>query len=225
LLGLYGMALTVHTISQKVNEKYGFKSTSLMLAKSPTSVYKGIREDYPQPVSMLMDFLPLTRQWNTPVYLPRQYHEILMQIYKQFRGHPDIRKLPASVDKDFQPTDIKLNISYEGNSAVIVVRTYGDSFESSCLRIFKSLEELKLNAIYIDLPLNHYWVEPAVEWLRENKFICAGLIPMFHKNRDYLRMQKIDVDIDFDLIETYSEMSAQLKEKIAHEFHEVQKRP
>lgn len=47
ILGLYGHAVTPHPISQRVNAKFGFKSTALMLAESPVVTYKKLRESYP----------------------------------------------------------------------------------------------------------------------------------------------------------------------------------
>ncbi len=223
LLGLYGMALTVHTISQKANEKFNFKSTALLLARSSRSIYKGIREDYPQPISMVMDFLPLTKKWNTPVFLPRSYSDIMKELYIQFENHPGFKDLPDQIEKADISTELSLEIYYEANSALIIVRKLGNTFEGSCLSMFRSLEELKLTSIYIDIPLNHPGVDPSVEWLRENGFIFAGLMPFFHKERDYVRMQKINTELDFALIETHSEMAGKLKETISSEFHALHK--
>jgi len=222
LLGLYGMALTVHTISQKVNEKYGFRSTALLLAKSPPATYRGLGEQYPQPLSMILDFLPLAETGHATVFLPTRYESVIRKVYDQFVHHPDIKTLPDQIPRDETETKLDLTIYYESNSALIVVQNFGRSFESSCLSMSRSLVELKLSSIYIDLPLDHAWIEPAVEWLRDYGFILAGLMPLFHKDRDYVRMQKINIEIDFNLLETHTVIATELKERIAEEYHALQ---
>ncbi len=224
LMGIYGMALTVHTISQKVNETFGFRSTALMLAKSPPSVYKGIREDYPQPVSLLLDFLPLTGQWDRPVWLPNRYEPIIIDLYNQFDNHPVFVSLPEQIEKDRSDTRMHLDIQYESNTALIVVERYGDSFETSSLQMFRSIAELNLTSVYIDIPLDHPWAEHAVEWLKKKRFLFAGLMPMFHGERDYLRMQSIEADLDFGQIETLTSIAGKLKKLIKKEYDEIREK-
>jgi len=73
LLGLFGEAFTVHTISQSINAKFGFKSTALMLGTFPESRIIGIKEDYGQRISVVIDFLYLIKKEKAEVYLPKEY--------------------------------------------------------------------------------------------------------------------------------------------------------
>ena len=219
LLGLYGMALTVHTISQKVNAAFGFSSTALIVAKSPKSLYKGLNEDYPQSISVVLDFLPLTRIWNVPVFLPSRYESVLRKIYYQFELYPELMSISKEKPREDTDTELYLNIFYQSNSALITVRRFGRTFENSMLRVINSIEDLKLSSVYIDLPLTSPWIGAAVEWLRDEGFILAGLMPFFHREIDHLRMQKIKVSVEFDHIVTLSEVSGDLKELIKNEYH------
>lgn len=223
LLGLYGFALTVHTVSQIVNQKFNFKSTAILLSNLYGSSFKGFDENYPQPVSVIADFLPLYTQRTTSVYLPDLYKTILTEIYNQFEASPVINKLPEVIEKPFEETELKLNISYSGNTATIVCYQYGKTFENSCASILKSLQGFKLNAIYIDLPLEHPWIEHAVNWISEQGFIFGGLLPLIHKEKDFFRMQKVQITLDFKLIQTEPEMATKLKQLVSTEYHELQK--
>jgi len=224
LIGLYGLALTIHTISQKVNEQFGFKSTALILAKSPGAIYKDLREDYPQRISMIADFMPLTDSWDSPVYLPGKYHSVLSAIYEQFDRHPTLRTIPKNISREEAPTDLNLKIYYESDTALIVVYVIGRTFEATCQAMLKSIEELRLAAIYVDLPLNHPWSEPAVDWLHNQEFILSGLMPLHHREQDFFRMQKIDAELDFDLIDVHTKTARLLKGIISHEYRTVQKK-
>jgi len=188
LSGLIGLAQTVYTISQKVNEKFGFKSTALILAASIRTVYKKLSEEYPQNISVVLDFLPLKRLWTNPEYLPLAYKSAMQRIYSQFEHHPEYIELPAAIQKENADTELHLVIKYETNTVLIIVRRFGNTFEQSCQRMLKSIEELQPRSIYIDLPLDHPWVNQTVGWFRQNGFIFAGLMPFFHMDSDYLRM-------------------------------------
>ncbi|HMB99108.1 MAG TPA: GNAT family N-acetyltransferase, partial [Balneolaceae bacterium] len=222
LLGLYGFALTVHIVSQIVNQKFNFKNTAILLSNLYGASFKGFDEHYPQPVSVIADFLPLYSRRTNSVYLPGSYEPILKEIYSQFEASPAINKLPENIEKPFEETELKLNISYSGNTATIVCYQYGKTFENSCASILKSLSGLKLNAIYIDLPLDHPWIDNAVNWISGQGFIFSGLMPLIHSEKDFFRMQKIQTTLDFNLIHTKPEMAAKLKNIVSKEYHELQ---
>lgn len=223
LVGLYGKAMTVHTISQKVNAKFGFSSTAFIIAKSPRFYRKTSGGSDREAIGAILDFRVLAPEWNVSVYLPKLYESVLRDIYSQFDKKPVFKKLAEKPQKLEKETQLDLSFNYESNNALIIVREYGDRFERKCLQMFKSLEALKLGAIFIDLPLQNEWIDPAVEWLREQGYIFCGLMPLFHHEKDHLRMQKINLSIDFDTLETYSETAAALKELIREEYHELQK--
>jgi hypothetical protein len=48
-------------------------------------------------------------------------------------------------------------------------------------------------------------------------FVLAGLMPLFHHERDYLRLQHPFVPLDFALIYTHSDRSHELKQTINEE--------
>jgi len=222
LLGLYGMALTVHTISQKVNRYFGFKSTALFIAESRGTRFKGFIEHYPQPVSLLADFLPLTDNWNPSVYLPSRYSSILVKLYRQFDIEPELKNVSTHKTAMKGETDMDLHFSYRNNIAQIIVNNLGNSFIASMQNILRSLDEVNLNAVFLDIPLDKPGPDRAVEWLYQKGFIFSGLLPMMHHNKDYLRMQKILIPIDFDLIKTLSNTATDLKAFIYKEYHEIQ---
>jgi anti-sigma regulatory factor (Ser/Thr protein kinase)/GNAT superfamily N-acetyltransferase len=218
LMGLFGMASTFHIISQKVNEKYGFKSTALIISKSPRKLYKGMATEASQVVSVVMDFLPLTKLWRKPVVLPQAYEEILSELYAQFSGQNRTIISGKITAVEHDQTDLGLTINYETHNVLITVKQYGKTFQTSYMRLFRSIEELNINAIYIDLPLNSPRINAAIEWLREQGFIFSGLMPLFHQESDHMRMQKILTHTNFDLIKTYTDLATKLKNLIQEEY-------
>ncbi|MDZ7805956.1 MAG: GNAT family N-acetyltransferase [Gracilimonas sp.] len=224
LKGLFGMASTFHIISQKVNDKFGFKSTALILAKSPQKLYKGMTSETSEIVSVVMDFLPLTKLWKKPVILPEVYKDILSEVYAQFTKQNQTISSADPAASGTDQTDLGLTINYETQNVLITVKDYGKTFETSCLRLFRSIEELNLNAIYIDLPLNDHRINNAIKWLKEQEFIFSGLMPLFHHENDFMRMQKIMAETDFDKIKTYTDIAGKLKEIIKQEYNAIPKK-
>ena len=223
LKGLFGEALTAHTFSQKVNQTFDFRSTALIIAKSPKRIFKGMDFHSTDNVSVVIDFLPLTRRWLKPDNLPEQYAGLLNTIYDQFQSHLYIPTRQPKVPDEPGKTNLELTIHHERNTALIIVRDVGSTFELSCKRMFRSIEELNLATIYIDLPLGRGKIDVHVDYLKENGFIMAGLMPLFHEESDYLRMQKLMVDIEFEDIQTYSDVAGLIKERVKQEYDENRK--
>ncbi len=222
LMGLYGLALTVHNISQKVNQIFGFGSTALLVAVTKGGKYKNLTENSSQPVAIVVDFLPLSKKWSPTVFLPAKYRSVLEQIYHQFDVVPALKNGSNRADNEKKKSELDLKFTYRNKTATIIVRNLGSMFISSVKSMLRSLNEVELNAIYIDIPLEDRENDQAVEWLRKNGFIFAGLIPMKYEEKDFLRMQKILVPVNFEPIKTFSELATKLKEFIKTEYYGLQ---
>lgn len=222
LAGLFGEAVAVHDISQRVNHKLGFQSTALTLAALPITRYKHLVESYPQDMSAVIDFLYLEPVDEREVYLPHKYKNVLEQIY----GSLGVRvlELRATRSKPSGQTQLDVNIAYHNHNAVIIVQRFGRDFRDSVVQTAASLRKQGINTIYVDLPLHNPCVGHGVKVLESLAYLFAGLMPSFHDDRDYLRMQHTTVDLDLDLIATYSSMAAQIKKRIDTEIRWITKR-
>lgn len=218
LVGLYGQAVTLHPVSQKVNYKYNFKTSALMLADTDNVSYKGFDEDYPQPVSVVTDFLPLQSAGEKTVFIPSEYSDFLLETYQEV-GISVESKQPKEV-RLAHKSEIKLDINYHDSTALLVVQKYGSDFDSVLTNMLESLREQEnLNAIYLDLPLENSATPSQFKEIKKRNFIYCGLVPLFHNQEDYLRMQKINIDMDLKLIEVYSEFGQKIKSLVADEYY------
>ncbi len=215
LLGLFGEAVTVHTISQKANARFGMQSTALLLADFPTAKYKGLTESYPQDVSIVIDFLPLCRIETAGRYLPPAYRTILTDIYRLLGAN--VHDRPPEAPSLAERSDLDLKISYEYKHALLVVRTYGEDLTDRLRHTLQSLRDEGMHAVYLDLPLDDPVTKTIVPDLHDCGFVFSGLMPLFHHERDYLRLQKVYERLDFDLIHVYSESAHRIKNLIARE--------
>jgi len=215
LLGLFGEAVTVHTISQRVNAKFGFKSTALLLGMFPYIEYKGFEVRQPR-ISVVIDFLPLTKRDKIKIYVPDKYRNIIKQIYKNLEIEAvSGRKKNYSLT---EKSNIKLNISFKHKNAVIVVKSYGKDFIYTVEKKLKSLKEKGIEAIFIDLPIEHPYTKVVVPALNNLGFIFGGLMPLFHKEKDYLRLQHVALNFNPKYIYIYSDMAKKIKNKVFREY-------
>lgn len=216
--GLFGKAVTIHPVSQRVNHKYDFVTTALMLAETNKVVFKGFDEQYPQPVSVVIDILPLHIPNKRTVYFPAEYADILLATYNELQIPVATQKPPTHKMAD--KSDIQLSINYSDATALIVVHKYGPDFRTVLSDMLDSLQKQEdLNAIYIDLPLGNSATPEHLSILKGWNFIYCGLAPMFHQEEDYLRLQKINIPLDLELVDVFSDFGKRIKSLIADEYH------
>ncbi len=222
LLGLYGEANAAHLISQRTNAKFGFHSAAVLLAVSPAMSMEGFaKEISEQPVSCVFEFLPLMEPTPKVIYPPARYRAVLQQIYQSLdipvaEGKaPDVDSLP-------EESEITVSINYEDSHALLVVERYGLDFQAEVLRAMRELEPHELNTLQMDLPLEDPFTAQLGENLSALGFIFSGLMPFFHQERDYLRLQRIPAGFDFDWVRTYSDLGRELKNITLKEYYEVQ---
>ena len=216
ILGLFGLAVTVHDISQRVNLKMGFTSTALLLAESPVIKYKEINEHYPQPISEIVDFLLLKDVSKRLVYIPPIYQKLFSRIYDElelssvFCHVPTLEMTPAQ-------SDIQLTVDYEDRHATIVVWQPGRDFPDIISEAVLNLHKNELNVLYVDLPLNDSSTPGFVSRLRRAGFVLSGLMPLFHHESDYIRMQRFVCPLDLSQIIVQSEIGQCIIKTIGNE--------
>jgi hypothetical protein len=188
-----------------------------MLLETQNVIFKGFDEDYPQPVSVVIDVLPLKQADPKDIYLPKKYHDILLETYNLL----DIPVTPKKSDyyKMAKKSDAELTINYADSTALIIVKKYGPDFRSVLREMINSLtEQENPNAIYLDLPLQNSATPAQLGKLEGLGFIYCGLAPYFHDESDYLRLQKICIPLNIDLVDVHSEFAQQLKSFISDEY-------
>ena len=220
LSGVYGEAVTVHDISQRVNHHFGMVSTALLLGLFPPERFQGFAEDGTQPISIVIDFRPLIPYEQVTAYLPPPYADLLTQIYEAL-GVSDLDARPSAeaTPRDELPeaTLMDARIRYVYNHVIFVVDTVGTDLADQIQQALRDLEDEEMVVACVDLPLDTPTTPAAVECLREIGFVFAGLMPRFHDGRDYLRLQHPLVDLDPEGITVFSELATTLKHNILDE--------
>ncbi len=223
LLAAFGEATGAHIISQRVNAQFGFHTVAIVLSISPVMVLSGFEKHASsQDLSSVFEFVLLTDIPTREVYLPEQYKIILLDIYQLLGVEVTamLEKKPALAEI----AELEVQIAYEDNFALIIVRQFGEDFEDQIDQIFNNLEENEIRTIDIDLPVSDPATPMHVPLLRQRGFIFCGLMPLFHQEADYFRLQFTFARLDFDLIHAYSDMAKRLKAIIQNEYYETSAR-
>jgi anti-sigma regulatory factor (Ser/Thr protein kinase) len=210
LLGLFGEANAAHPFSQRANARFGFKTTALNLAMAPPFDITGVDPTLTsQPVSSVFEYLPLIKEDFVEAYIPAEYNSIITETYQNL----GIRLITKEVHEDTfkSKTDFDIQIHYLSKFAIIVVKEFGPYFLDYLQQSMKDLKEQEMNTIYIDLPIHEPETMLLVEDLRRLKFLYGGIMPKYHSEQDYLRMQRTYCLMDMNLIKTYSPLSHRIK--------------
>jgi len=220
LLGLFGEAVTVHTISQRVNRKFGFSSTALLLGTFPETKIVGMEKRYGQRVSVVIDFLHLIERKRTEIYPPRRYRKLVKEIYCEMGIEA---KTGRKRGKELPPTSkISLSVNSSLKSAVVVVKEVGKDLIERLRRKRDNLFKRGISVVYVDFPL----FRPETRELPNlvpYGFVFAGVMPLFHRERDYIRFQSVSDSYDVSKIEVFSEMAKRIKRVVGRELREVGK--
>jgi anti-sigma regulatory factor (Ser/Thr protein kinase)/N-acetylglutamate synthase-like GNAT family acetyltransferase len=220
LSGVYGEAVTVHDISQRVNHHFGMVSTALLLGLFPPERFRGLFDERGQPITIVIDFRPLTPYETVTAFLPSPYESLLRRIYDTL-GVDTLEVPPKSecLPRDRLPDTTRMDarIRYTYNHAVFVVETAGVDLADQVQQAIGDLEDEDMTVACVDLPLDDPATPAATDLLRESGFVFAGLMPRFHQGADYLRLQKPLVDLDPDAIKVHSELATSLKSHILDE--------
>jgi anti-sigma regulatory factor (Ser/Thr protein kinase)/GNAT superfamily N-acetyltransferase len=222
LLGVFGEAVTAHEISQRANARFDFVSSALNLAYQPTERFTGLIDDYPQPISNLIDFKPLVPYDTVTPHLPAPYKDLLRAVYDEL-GATVVEPSTTAADEPL-PDDATLDarLEYGFRHAILVVEAPGADVVEQVEQTIEDLKKTELNAVYVDLPLRSPHTPALTESLRDAGFLFAGLMPRFHRGLDHLRLQRPMAALDPDKIVVYSDLAHRLKDRVVAELREQQ---
>jgi hypothetical protein len=195
------------------------ESTALLLGFFPTQRFHGLVRDYPQPISVIIDVRPLDPYDVVRPFMPPVYTRILTDIYHALGAAINIPDRDPTTPEPGSASVIDTRISYRFRHTVLVVETIGADLVKQARQTLSDIDN-DVIVMMIDLPLDDPHTPHATHELRDAGFVFAGLMPRFHHERDYLRLQFPLVDLDFDHITVHSDLSHQLKDLVERELNE-----
>jgi GNAT superfamily N-acetyltransferase len=217
LKGLLGMAVTVHSASQKTSRREGGREVGLLLAAQEDHIaMRGIAGDARhERHSIAPFFTPLRPLQPARAFPPAIYREISEQIYHECGL---VREFPSSgrLRQDGLPERSSINVSLLQGARFARIRAvaYGRDFLSEILHLVGDLHHHHINVIRLELPLADPLTAHFGRATEELGFSFAAIFPEMQPG-DLLCVQSLDrVEIDPGAIHVASDHGRRLLEAV-----------
>jgi hypothetical protein len=205
LIGLFGHAVTNHTFTQHVDERFHEEPCAISLGWSPRT-FRNMPEPLPQRMSELLYFKYLRQPGTGKIYLPEHHAEWCIRIYAELRL--SVESLPGAATAVDGAMDVE--VRPELGRAVFRVRTVGADSAARLQRATDEQVRLGCEVCFVELPLAQAGTPNLCMALENTGYFFSGLGPSFAADGDVLRLQKLNVPLDPSLILLESTHSKEL---------------
>jgi hypothetical protein len=192
LAGMYSEATAAHPYSQKANIELGAHETGFLLGWIPATVENDAAAGGPRRRnSAALFYTKLNDGHDRRVYAPERHHEIVGQTLALCRLRGTLAQPPAEFELA-ERTEIHTEVDADHNLALLTVTVPGADLEeilgAERRRLF---DDINLDAIYIDLPLDTPATALVADHLEGLGVSYSGIFPNSRADGDVLRMQSL----------------------------------
>jgi len=212
LTGVFSVAVTKHTFSQRVNDAFGSDVTGIILGGGPeTQLFKGLEEDgeTPQRVTWVVYYTYVDPPEQALVHAPERHRAMLERIYTGLglavEWH-DERESPTLGNG-------QVDVAYLASmgSATIKVRQIGDDTDGEIRQAARDLFGITgAESVQLWLPLADPASPALLDAAEAEGFSFCGLGPSFLPDGDALCLQRLATDLDFDYVEVENPFAQEL---------------
>ncbi len=190
--GMFSEATAAHPYSQRANIELGAHETGFLLGWIPASVDNDAAAGAPRRRnSAALFYTKLNDGLERPVYAPERHRGIVERTIAISELRGTVAEPPAGFELAPR-SDLHVEVEADHNLALITVREPGADLEAAVAAERHHLfHRLRLDAVYLDLPL----LSPATALLADDLerlgVSYAGVFPSAHADGDVLRMQSL----------------------------------
>lgn len=208
LLGWYGDAVAVHTLTQKSNVSSGGHLCGVDLAISPaTEVFRGIGGPQPQRVTCLMYFHWLSPPKTRTVHVPARHAAMTATIYENLQC--PIRLGTASPAVGHGVLAVKM-LAAAGRGNIRAELLGADSLAEIRHAKRDLVERSGAHVVFVDLPLEDPATPQLAEELEGEGLAFAGIAPEFSTRGDLLRLAYLVEPLQREPIKTFEPLGNEL---------------
>jgi len=186
---VFGEAIMYHTFSQRSNLKHGFCESALMLGKTPVNITienNELTKAYKRG-AVLIGYL-FFHTYEKSLYLPKVYDDQIKKTYE----NANISFTKLTKKNEEVPEHVFLTYTFDPpiNVATIRVEHYGKDFKHKFLLLVSQLRAKHCDMIYADVSLKNIpQINKVIKIMNKRGFFYCGVMFLYHKQGDYLRMQ------------------------------------
>jgi anti-sigma regulatory factor (Ser/Thr protein kinase) len=212
LTGVFSVAVTKHTFSQRVNEAFGSDVCGIILGGGPeTQVFKALEEEgeKPQRVTWVVYYTYVHPPEKALAHAPERHRAMLERIYSGLALAVEWH------DEQDPPTlgNGQVDVAYNASmgSATIKVRQVGDDTAGEIRQAARDLFGITgAESVQLWLPLADPAGPALLDTAEAEGFSFCGLGPSFLPDGDALCLQRLATDLDFSYVEVASPFAQDL---------------
>lgn len=217
LTGMFMGAVTNHSFSQRVAERFGFHNCGLRLGYAPATVsFRGISDRLSQRETFTIDYKYLHAPDGPLLHPPPHHRDFIAKLYGNLGVNPRMTE-PGSCRVDYPEAGASLEIKAgtfmpEGFAAMEVKR-YGKDIVSQVRRRLKDLCLQRYEVIELGLDLADPFTCRLTEEFEQLGFFFGGILPGASGRETLLLHYLNNTVIDYEKIHLHSDLG---KETLAY---------
>lgn len=208
LAGIFAMPVTVHTFSQRNDERAGMPICGVLLgAANESSHAKGVSAPTSgQRQSLLLAFRFLQKRAPSEVYLPAPYRDVILRLYRSLDNEPRIggTSAPSSAS-----SKTSLHIDHRGYGK-ISFEEIGAAADLELKQALHDIRSLGARAVQLSGRL----MDPGLPFLTESArklgFFFCGIGPAFSQGQDALLLQHLTDPLETRKLQLFSQQAKDL---------------
>ncbi len=202
LVGIYAAPLTIHTFSQRNDERAGMPVCAVLLGAAPESAHpKGIAcPTAGQRQSNLITFRFLSPPRERAICAPEPYSAIMMKIYEGLGVAASMRP-PAAPAVTESKTSVSINQRAYGK---IRFEEIGANAGIELAQAFRDVLGLGARAVQLSAPVDDPGLPLLADEARKLGFFFCGVGPAFLDGRDSLLLQFLADPLDVEKLQLYT---------------------
>ena len=219
LVGVFAKPVTVHTFSQRNDDRAGMATCGLMLGVSPETL---IPSNMPAPTLGQRQSVVLTFSYYQPpskrvFFLPKRYTEILQRIYMQL----GIENIPATQNSALASQSIIETKIDSRKNGQIIFKKIGFDVERAFSYALGDLLQSSVYGVQLWAQMSDPGLEDLVRLAKERRFFFCGLGPAFLNGEDVLILQMLNCDVAIEKLQLFSQQTIDLARFIAQDQLEI----
>jgi hypothetical protein len=208
--GIYAEPLTIHTFSQRNDERAGMPVCAVLLGANPESFRpKGIpRPTAGQRQSYLRTFRFVRRPGPRTIHAPAPYREMLLKLYASLGARVSV-PTPAAAGAANSRTAIKVS---DRGYGVISFERIGPNAAIELAQALRDVRSLGASSVQLCAPLGDPGLPLLADSARSAGFFFCGLGPAFADGADTFLLQLLSDPLDTGKLQLFT---GQAKELVA----------
>ena len=216
---MFGQAVTIHPVSQRVALKYGFHESALLLGYAHRQVHMAEFADreLPQRESVVYAYQPLAGEARCPVFPPAHHRAMAARIYGNLGLERELVPPPepgagleAGPPSELPHFSLSTKVVSVLGLGLMEIADYGPGIEQEVKDKLRDLCREGIAVVYLNLPLGDAQTATLCRRFEELGFFFSGIQPR-PGGKDLLGLQYLaGPRVDYDLLQIHSDFGKEL---------------